>query len=583
MVSKTDYVFNLVRFAFRANRLLYASIAVSLVSVGVELLAMSSLFPLFQIVSSTNPPTNGIIARALLYAGFGLTAATLLWTFIGLIALRIVTQLIGQSLSMYLGKRVLAQLGSRAFEQIIHKLSIQEINEKSIGFYIGLAGDESFRASTLVISLTQFASTAALALLYFGAIAAYSLVTAGIVLIFLLCSCVALAGVLRASHRLGIRQTVESRKAHSIFLDSLNNLKTVRAFSAEGYVAGLYRAVIFGYTRILFLIDEIALLARLVPILLLLVIFGLWLAFATQPIEGVGLAFIVTMIIYLMRFLPTIGEGARLLFKIVSDAKSGRDVTAILGAQASNESNLASLVGEIQSVNLSGVKFSYMQDSENTVLRGVDLKLGRRKSYAIVGRSGIGKSTLIDLLLKFYAPTGGQVLINDTPFSSVADTEIRKRIVLVSQESAIFDDTIWNNICLGLCASAAELHHVCQIACVDEIIESMPEGFQARLQYQGKNLSGGQRQRIAIARALLRRPDVLILDESTSALDKKMQDLVIGNILREYADKIVILVTHDPRVIELVDEVIDLEQMSFNTVSTDGQRQVGSSKRAPVR
>ncbi len=187
-MNRLPYVVNLARFAFRANPLLWLSIAVSLVSAAIELLAMSSLMPLFELVSGGQPSQRGLIARLINLVGVSVTAQTLLWAFIVLFAVRIATQLAGTSLSTLLGKRVMAQLCSGAFDQIVHRLSIREVNERSIGFYISLAGDESFRASTLILSLTQLVSIAALALFYFIAIAAYSPPAAGFVLAFMLCA-----------------------------------------------------------------------------------------------------------------------------------------------------------------------------------------------------------------------------------------------------------------------------------------------------------------------------------------------------------------------------------------------------------
>jgi ABC-type bacteriocin/lantibiotic exporter with double-glycine peptidase domain len=538
-------------------------VLISLLSVAVELLAMSSLFPLMQMISSAAPSTGGIIARGLIMLGISLNAAAFLWAFIALLALRIVTQIVGQTLSSRLGKRVLAQLGAQAFEQIMHKLSIREINEKSIGFYIGLAGDESFRASTLVISLTQFVSTAALAGLYFIAIAISSPTTATLVLVFLACSSLALYWVLKLSHRLGARQTTESRRAHAIFLDSLNNLKAVRAFSAERYVVGIYRTIIFGYTRILFWIDELALLARLVPILLLLLIFGIWMVWSGQTIGNTGLATIVTMIVYLMRFFPTVGDGAHLLFKIVSDAKSGKDVTRMIGNASAGVSYVPALGGSIRRIDLQDVGFSYGSDEDPPILTGINLSFVRGRNYAIVGKSGAGKSTLIDLLLKFYPQTKGEIFVNGTLISDVSNIEIRRQIIMVSQDAAIFDDTVTNNIQLGMECSQTEIRAACEAARIHEDIEAMANGYDTRLQYQGKNLSGGQRQRIAIARALLRKPDVLILDESTSALDKTTQEQVVTNILTEYSGRIVIFVTHDPAIMARVDGVIDMSKINL--------------------
>ena len=250
-----SYVFSLTKFAFHANRLLYLSVFISLFSVVIELLAMSSLLPLFELVSASVPSKTGIVAKVLVLFGFKVSAGALLWALIVLFSVRIITQLAGQSLSIYLGKRVLAQLCSQAFKQIIHTTAIHKINEKSMGFYISLAGDESFRASTLVISLTQFISVGALALFYYAAIALFSPTTAGLILAFFLFSLLALFRVAKISHRLGGRQIEESRKSSSVFLDSLNNIKAVRAFSAEKYVVGIHRPLIFGYTKTLFWVD----------------------------------------------------------------------------------------------------------------------------------------------------------------------------------------------------------------------------------------------------------------------------------------------------------------------------------------
>ena len=560
------YVSNLIKFAFNANPLLYFSIFISLLSVAIELLAMSSLLPLFNLISQHNPASNTIVASVINFFNFPVNTKSLLWTFVILFAIRIFTQLIGQSLSMHLGKRVMAQLGSLAFEQIMKKLTLNEISEKSIGFFIGLAGDESSRAGTLITLLTQLVSTFTLALLYYISIFNYSHKTGMLVLLFLMCCSIVLFWILKISHRLGVRQTTESRRSHSVFLEALNNIKAVRAFSAEIYVSDIYRAILFGYAKILFLIEEITLLTKLIPVLLLLIGFSGWLVFSVHPIESVGLAFIMTIIVYLMRFFPTVGQGVNLLMKIVSDAKSGKDITAILDTRTLNQVVNPELLGNVKKIDFKKVCFSY-NESGKKILSDVNLRLEQGKSYALVGKSGVGKSTLVDILLKFYPPTSGDVYFNDISISNLADSEIRKKVILVSQEAAIFDDTVVNNICIGLEATQYAVESACKAACVHEVIDAMQDKYETRLQYQGKNLSGGQRQRIGIARALLRKPDVLIFDESTSALDKATQDTIVENILLEYANKIVIFVTHDPQIMNRVDEIIDLSKVSLAVTS----------------
>ncbi|MFA6901890.1 MAG: ABC transporter ATP-binding protein [Gallionellaceae bacterium] len=558
-----DYVLNLMRFAFRENPLLYASMFISLLSTFMELIAMSALLPLFTLVSGGTPDPNEIIVKVLALTGVVANANVLLWVFIVLLALRIVTQLIGQSLSMYLGKRMMAQICTRAFKKIITDQPIRDISKNSIGYYTSLAGDESFRASNLLILFTQFVSTAVLSILYFGAIVHYSPTTAMLIAAFMFISLLGFVKVAKLSHRLGGRQTEQSRRTGSVFLDALNNLKTVRAFSAEKYVMEIHRSMMFGYTKILFWLDEIALLTKLVPVLLLLTVFGTWLLLSGKSIESTGLAFVMTMIVYLTRFFPTVGQGVVLLMKVVSDAKSGKDVIAMLNTQPEGNQEGAKRLEKIERIELRDVSFSYDASDRKKILQAVNLKFECGKSYAVMGKSGVGKSTLLDILLKFYLPTSGELHFNDESIADVPVSEVRKKIILVSQEAAIFDDTVTNNIRFGMEATMDEVRYACELSDVGEVIAGMPDGYESRLHYQGKNLSGGQRQRIGIARALLRKPDVLIFDESTSALDKATQERVVANILREYSEKIVIFVTHDPQVMKQVDEVINLEAVNM--------------------
>lgn len=562
-IKQLDYVINLTRFALRENPLLYLSVTVSVVSSFIELLAISSLLPLLKAASGQTPPTGSIAVQILVQLGCDVSAHALLMVFLLLFTVRVATQIAGQSLSMLLSRRVLAQLCSSAFQHVVRRLDIRELNAKSIGFYINLAGEESYRASNLIMSLTQFVSTALLAILYFWAIVRFSPLTGGLILVLSIIAITALYQVARVSHRLGGGIMDLSRKANSIFLDAINNLKTVRAFSAEAYVADIQRSLIFRYAKTQFMLELVAMLTKMVPVLALLLL-GIALALGSQTLDSANLAFVVTLIVYLMRFLPAVGQGVTLLMRIAADAKSGQDVTEMLARAAEPQSAPVAQdnLGEIRDVSLRDVGFTYGEASGKKVLHGVNLQFERGKTYALVGKSGIGKSTLVDLLLKFYLPTDGQLYLNDVPVADVAEFAVRKKIILVSQEAAIFDDTVVNNVRLGMEATLADVRAACKAAHIDDVIEAMPDGYNTRLQYQGKNLSGGQRQRLAIARALLRNPDVLILDESTSALDKHTQEQVVGNILREYAEKIVVFITHDPHIMERVDEVIDLGRLN---------------------
>jgi ABC-type bacteriocin/lantibiotic exporter with double-glycine peptidase domain len=149
--------------------------------------------------------------------------------------------------------------------------------------------------------------------------------------------------------------------------------------------------------------------------------------------------------------------------------------------------------------------------------------------------------------------------------------DFRKRVVLVEQQSRIFNDTVRNNIVFGLEAPASRLREALELSGFDQVLSQMPDGLETMLDYQGTNLSGGQRQRLGIARALLRNPDVLVLDESTSALDGATRDVILSNILRHFRNGIVIVVTHDPFVMAKMDQTLILKAHARPGDASDDQ------------
>jgi ABC-type multidrug transport system fused ATPase/permease subunit len=550
------YLAGLVRFALRANPGLVLCVAVGLASAVIELLAMASLLPLLSLVSGGAPTGGRLMPRLLATLSIPADAESLLWVALLLFLARIVTSLLAQTLAVHFGRRVMAQIGSTAFGRIVGHIPLAQINRQSMGHFIGLAGEEAFRASVVVIALAQFASTAALTVFYFAAIAHYSPASAALTIAFVAVGAVLGLPTAKASMRLGGRQVSESRAATSVFLDALNNLKTVRAFSAEDYVSQLYSRLLHGYSRTWFWIDEVAVLTRLVPVLLLLGVAGSWMLLSSGTFDTQGLPFMVTLIAFFLRLFPTLGVGVSLAMRIATEARSGKDLTA--GLEPLPPAAAQAPIGPVRSIELDAVSFHHEGTAERPVLDGLTLRLEPGHAYALTGPSGSGKSTLADLLLRFASPTSGRILVNGQPLDSLDAGELRRRILLVGQDAAIFNDTVASNLRLGVDASDEAVQAAARAAGADEFIAAMPQGYATVIQYHGRNLSGGQRQRLAIARALLRQPDVLILDESTNALDKATQAAIIDHVLATFADRIVLLVTHDPDLVRRAHATIAL-------------------------
>lgn len=212
-----------------------------------------------------------------------------------------------------------------------------------------------------------------------------------------------------------------------------------------------------------------------------------------------------------------------------------------------------------RSVDLVSVDFGY--DTDNLVLHNVTLTIEKGKTTALVGGSGAGKTTLADLIPRFYDVTEGNIYIDEIDVSKFEINSLRRKIAVVSQDTFIFNTSVWNNIAYGIPeTSDAEVHEAARLANALEFILEMPEGFDTQLGDRGVRLSGGQRQRIAIARALLRNPEILILDEATSALDSVTERLIQESLEKISVGRTVIAIAHRLSTIIKADKVVVLEQ-----------------------
>ena len=233
--------------------------------------------------------------------------------------------------------------------------------------------------------------------------------------------------------------------------------------------------------------------------------------------------------------------------------------------------NPVELPAGLQSIAFSNINFHY--NAETPVLSNVDLEITAGEAIAVVGPNGCGKTTLINMLPRFHDPIHGSVTLNGVNLRNVRLRDLRSKIAMVTQRSLLFDDTVYNNIRHGnLKASQTEIIRAAKAARADRFInEKLEDGYETVIGAAGGNLSGGQRQRLALARAFVREPEILILDEATSQIDIESEQL-IHQALEQFAkDRTLIMITHRLSTLELADRIVVMDQGRITDVGTHGE------------
>ncbi|KXK31284.1 MAG: ABC transporter [Bacteroidetes bacterium OLB12] len=234
-----------------------------------------------------------------------------------------------------------------------------------------------------------------------------------------------------------------------------------------------------------------------------------------------------------------------------------------------NKPNAKKLTSFDQHISFKQVSFAY--DTEK-VLKNINLTIPKGKTLALVGPSGGGKSTLADLVPRFYDPTEGEVLIDGISLTDYDLESVRQHIGVVTQESILFNDTIFNNIAFGMPhVSEADVIQAAKIANAHDFIVQTENGYQTLIGERGSKLSGGQRQRLSIARAVLKNPPILILDEATSALDSESEKLVQEALFNLMKNRTSIVIAHRLSTIQHADEIVVIQNGTIAEHGTHDQ------------
>jgi subfamily B ATP-binding cassette protein MsbA len=370
----------------------------------------------------------------------------------------------------------------------------------------------------------------------------------------------------------GRKRQLEMSEVTQRMMQILNGIKIIKAFSAERREASAFQRQIMRYFRRAMSVIRSRVYARVAVemisqlSLVSLLLVGVW-ALANR-MWGLSVGQLSAFLfVSALTYRPL--KALTGFYNVVMDAlPSAERIFQLLDAPEEPEDRADALaIDRIgQEIRYRDVSFTYGRES---VLEGVDLRIGAGEVVALVGRTGTGKTTLADLLLRFYDPDSGSVEIDGVDLRRIQRDALRKLMAVVTQEAFLFDTTLLENIRYGRPdATFEEVVEAARAAHAHEFIESLPEGYDTPAGERGAQLSGGQRQRVTIARAILCNPQILIFDEATSALDAKAERLVQDAISNLMKGRTVLVIAHRLSTVSSADRIALIEDGRIERVGT---------------
>ncbi len=367
------------------------------------------------------------------------------------------------------------------------------------------------------------------------------------------------------------RSSVRSKemlgRLFNIMEETLGGLKIIKAFTGEKYIQKKFERInqsfynqsvsVYRKTDLTSPISETV----VVGILMLILFIGGKMVIADDGI--LTAAAFIGYFAMASQIVPPIKQITQAYNSIQKGLASEERINKILDAETditepANPTEIKTLLNQIEFKNVS---FAYTKGDSGYVLKDINLVIPKGKTVALVGQSGSGKTTMCDMIARFYDADAGEILFDNLNIKNTSLKSLRSMLGMVSQEPVLFNDSVFNNIAFGLeNISEQQVMEAAKIANAHDFIIAMPEGYHTNIGDRGAKLSGGQRQRISIARAVLKNPPVLILDEATSALDSENERAVQDALQKLMLNRTTVVIAHRLTTIINADEIVVLDK-----------------------
>ncbi len=346
--------------------------------------------------------------------------------------------------------------------------------------------------------------------------------------------------------------------------ETLGGLRIIKAFTAINSSDEKFRKQNRTYTRTMIRLyrkrDLASPLSEILSSMVMVVVLWYGGRIVLSPESSLDAALFITYILIFSQIIVPAKQVTRAFYNVQKGAASVERIQEVLDAEEkiAEKEKPVPVENFENTIEYKDVAFAY---EKKKVLTGINLKIEKGKTIALVGPSGGGKSTMVDLLPRFYDCIEGGIYLDGTDIRDLVIDDLRSLMGIVSQESILFNDTVMGNIALGMeNVKEEDVIAAAKVANAHEFISQMPEGYMTNIGDRGVKLSGGQRQRISIARAVLKNPPVLILDEATSALDTESEKLVQDALINLMKNRTSIVIAHRLSTIQHADEIMVLSE-----------------------
>ncbi len=437
-------------------------------------------------------------------------------------------------------------------------------NERKGDLMSKMTNDVQEVENTIVQSLRVVFREPATIILYFAVLFLMSVKLTLFTILIIPISGAIIGGITRRLKKKAVQSQQSLGRIVNILDETLSGMRVIKAFNAEWFMKTKFDEETDYYSHVnVSMARKNELASPISQFLGVSVVAGILIYGGGLVLSGnsdLGASDFITYIIIFTQVLNPAKEISRAMSNIQRGIASAERIFKVIDtpSKITSPKDPIHLEGFKNSIEFKQVSFAY---EESTVLKGINFTLSKGKTIALVGPSGGGKSTLADLVPRFYDPSEGKIELDGVNIRDFDLNKLRGLMGIVTQESILFNDTVFNNIAFGLSnVSLDQVIEAAKIANAHEFIEKLENGYETSIGERGSKLSGGQKQRLSIARAVLKNPPILILDEATSALDSESELLVQEALTKLMANRTTLVIAHRLSTIQHADEILVIEQ-----------------------